>query len=86
MKKRYAEIKTYDDFYYVKSAFFNRSREFQEKVKKKTPKFFEQISADYERDEQQEEEKEKPKTKKIINWNILMSYIKYFNILSLWAF
>jgi hypothetical protein len=34
-KKRYAEIKTYDDFYYVKSAFFNRSKEFQEKVKKK---------------------------------------------------
>ena len=50
-KKRYAEIKTYDDFYYVKSAFFNRSKDFQEKVKIKTPKFFEQISADYERDD-----------------------------------
>ena len=50
-KKRYSEIKTYDDFYYVKSAFFNRSKEFQEKVKIKTPKFFEQISADYERDD-----------------------------------
>ena len=50
-KKRYSEIKTYDDFYYIKSAFFNRSKEFQEKVKIKTPKFFEQISADYERDD-----------------------------------
>jgi hypothetical protein len=56
-KKRYANIKTYDDFYFVKSAFFNRSKEFQEKVKIKTPKFFEQISADYEIDDGETEEK-----------------------------
>ena len=81
-KKRYAEIKTYDDFYYVKSAFFNRSKEFQEKVKIKTPKFFEQISADYERDEQQEEEKEKPKTKKdnkLKYIDVLHKILQYFN-------
>ena len=30
---------------------FNRSKEFQEKVKIKTPKFVKQISADYERDD-----------------------------------
>jgi len=27
-RKRYAEIKSYDDFYYVKNALLNRSKEF----------------------------------------------------------
>ena len=29
-KKKYLEIISYDDCYYVKSGFFNRSKEFQE--------------------------------------------------------
>jgi hypothetical protein len=62
-KKRYAEIKSYDDFFYVKSAFFNRSKEFQERVKQKDPEFFEKISEDYIRDdEEQQQHKEEPKT------------------------
>jgi hypothetical protein len=69
-KKRYAEIKSYDDFYYVKSAFFNRSKEFQERVKQKDPEFFEKISEDYIRDDeeqqqQQQQEEEKPIKKPI---------------------
>ena len=38
-------------FIMLRVLFFNRSKEFQEKVKIKTPKFFEQISADYEKDD-----------------------------------
>ena len=68
-------------FIMLRVLFFNRSKEFQEKVKIKTPKFFKQISADYERDEQREEEKEKTKTKKdnkLKYIDVLYKILQYF--------
>ena len=75
-------------FIMLRVLFFNRSKEFQEKVKIKTPKFFEQISADYERDDDDNGElktitvkkrKNKNKKKKIYNYimtNILIDFRK----------
>ena len=68
-------------FIMLRVLFLIEINNFKKRLRKKTHKFFEQISADYERDEQQEEEKEKLKTKKdnkLKYIDVLHQILQYF--------